>query len=93
MQRKTGYCNKQIDPLIGTMAGRKNAPEYDKQGYRLTGKQLQMPQQNTQDSNDGACCNRASIVNHSYAIIGPFMGLEFDCCGYQSGIKVLRNYL
>ena len=63
------------------MAGRKKAPKYDKHGNRLTGKQLQMAQRNTQDSDDGACHNRASIGNHmrlSCAIIVPFMGLEFD---------------
>ena len=78
------------------MAGRKKLPKYDKHGNRLTGKQIQMAQQNTQDSDDGTCCNRALIVNRmrqSYALIGPFMGLEFDCCGYQSGIKALRNSL
>jgi hypothetical protein len=63
------------------MAGRKRLPQYDKHGNRLTGKQLQMPQRNTQDDDDGACLNRASIGNRmrlSCAIIVPFMGLEFD---------------
>ena len=74
--------NKQIGPLISTMGGRKKAPKYvDKHGNPLTGKQLQMPQRNPQDSDDGACYNRASIGNRmclSCAIIVPFMGLEFD---------------
>ena len=63
------------------MAGRKRLPQYDKHGNRLTGKQLQMPQRNTQDSDDGACYKRASMVNRmglSCATIVPFMGLEFD---------------
>ena len=64
------------------MAGRKKLPKYvDKHGNRLTGKQLQMAQRNPQDSDDGACYNRASIGNRmrlSCAIIVPFMGLEFD---------------
>ena len=74
--------NKRIDPLIGTMAGRKRPPKHvDKHGNRLTGKQLQMAQRNPQDSDDGAGHNRASIGNRmrlSCAITVPFMGLEFD---------------
>ena len=87
--------NKQIDPQIGTMAGRKKPPKYDNNGNQLRGKQFKMNHTRTQSSDDGVsivCHNSASIVNrthHSYAIIGPFMGFEFDCCGYQSDIKAV----
>ena len=73
--------NKRIDPLIGTMAGRKRPPQYDKDGNQVRGKQFKMNHTRTQSSDDGACLNRASIGNRmrlSCAITVPFMGLEFD---------------
>jgi hypothetical protein len=72
--------NKRIDPLIGTMAGRKRPPQYDKDGNQVRGKQFKMNHTRTQSSDDGACLNRAigNRMRLSCAITVPFMGLEFD---------------